>query len=89
MSRGPRRSYVTHRHGPAVPPASPLVRHGIALEAAGWHVVEVRPSGTNALALWCVTIERYDQAMTMTIRDAINPDVAIEDLLRYAQVDAK
>jgi hypothetical protein len=72
-----------------VPQVCPLVRHGIALEAAGWHVVEVRPSGTDELALWRVTIERYDQTMTMTVCDAINPDVAIEDLLRYAQVDAR
>lgn len=71
------------------PHVCPLVRHGIALKAAGWHIVEVRPSSTDALASWRVTIERYDQAMTMTVRDAVNPDHAIEDLLRYAQVDAR
>jgi len=71
------------------PHVCPLVRHGIALEAAGWYVVEVRPSSTDALALWRVTIERYDQAMTMTVRDEAKPDDAIADLLRYVQVDAR
>ena len=65
-----------------------LVRHGITLEAAGWHLVEVRPSGTDELALWRVTVERYDQAMAMSLRDAADPDAAIEELIRYAQVDA-
>jgi hypothetical protein len=68
--------------------ACALVHHAIALEAAGWHVTELRPSGTDELALWRVTIERYDQAMTMSVRDAVDPDAAIEELVRYAQVDA-
>ena len=67
---------------------SSLARHGIALEAAGWHVAELRPSGVDELALWRATIERYDGAMTMTVRDSIAPDAAIEELLRYAQADA-
>jgi hypothetical protein len=70
------------------PHACSIARHGIALEAAGWRVVELRPSGADELALWRVTIERYDGAMAMTVRDAISPDVAIEELLRYMQVDA-
>jgi hypothetical protein len=71
------------------PHGCPIVGHGLALAAAGWHIVEIRPSGTDALALWRVTIERYDQAMTMTLRDTIRPDVAIEELLRYGEVDAR
>ena len=70
------------------PQVCSLARHGIALESAGWHVIEVRPSATDALALWRVTIERYDRTMTMTLRDAISPDDAIEELLRYTQADA-
>jgi hypothetical protein len=66
-----------------------MASHGLALDAAGWKVIEVRPSSTAPLVLWRVTIERYDQAMTMTLRDTSNPDVAIEELLRYVQVDAR
>ena len=69
------------------PHVCPLVHHGIALKAAGWYVAQVRPSGTDELALWRVTIERYDQAMTMTLRDAACPDAAMEELLRYTQAD--
>ena len=61
----------------------------LALNVAGWKVTEVRPSSTAPLLFWRVTIERYDQAMTMTLRDAPNPDDAIEELLRYVQADAK
>jgi hypothetical protein len=60
----------------------------VALEAAGWHVVELRPSGTDELALWRVTIQRYDTNMTMTLQEA-DPDVALEELVRYVQVDAR
>jgi hypothetical protein len=60
----------------------------VALEAAGWHVVELRPSGTDELALWRVTIQRYDANMTMTLQEA-DPDVALEELVRYVQVDAR
>ena len=66
-----------------------MASQGLALDAAGWKIIEVRPSSTAPLVLWRVTIERYDQAMTMTLRDASNPDVAIEELLRHVQVDAR
>jgi hypothetical protein len=65
------------------------VHRGIALEAAGWHVIELRPSSTDELALWRVTIERFDQSITMTLRDAEDPDAAMEELVRYARVDAR
>jgi hypothetical protein len=66
----------------------PLVRHIVALEAMGWHVVGLRPSITgDEPALWHVTIERYDESASMTMTD-VDPDVALAELVRYAQADA-
>ena len=79
---------AAHSHDPA-PHHCLLVHHVLALRATDWHVIELRPSGTDELALWRVTIERYDQAMTMTLRDVEDPDAAIEELLRYVQADAR
>jgi hypothetical protein len=69
-------------------PARPLVRHCLALEAAGWHVTELRPHGITEPLLWRVTIERYDENLTMTIPEAADPEAALADLLRYVQADA-
>jgi hypothetical protein len=69
--------------------ARPHVRHCIALEAAGWHIIELRPSSTDDLALWRVTIERYDGNMTMTVPGEADPDAALEELVRHVQVDAR
>jgi hypothetical protein len=66
-----------------------LERNIIALEAMGWHVVELRPSRAGAVALWRVVIERYDKTMTMTFSHAADPDSAIAELVRYVQVDAR
>ncbi len=66
----------------------PLVRHIIALEAAGWHVIALRPrSCGDAPPLWRVTIERYDEGASMTLTEA-DPEVALAELVRYAQADA-
>jgi hypothetical protein len=70
------------------PHARSLVRHIVELEAAGWHVVELRPSTIgDAPALWRVTIERYDESAFMTMTEA-DPEVALAELVRYAQADA-
>ena len=75
------------RQAPAV---LPLVRHLVALEALGWRLVRLQPSGTGAAAeatLWRATIERYDEGVSMSVTEA-DPDVALGELLRYARVDA-
>ncbi len=70
------------------PNARPLVRHIVALEALGWHVVGLRPSSSgDEPALWRVTIERYDENASVTMLEA-DPDVALAELVRYAQADA-
>jgi hypothetical protein len=67
----------------------PLIHLITALEPVGWHVVEIRPSiGGGETILWRVTIERYDENVSMTVTDA-DPDVALAELARYAQADAK
>ena len=70
------------------PRALPLVRHILAIEAAGWHVVELRPNSTGELAVWHVKIERYDEDATMTLADG-DLEAALEELLRYVQVDVQ
>ena len=57
------------------------------LEAIGWRVTEIRPSIGDSLALWRVTIERVDLVAKMTVT-APDPDVALEELARYAASDA-
>jgi hypothetical protein len=57
-----------------------------ALEAIGWRVSELRPSIDREL--WHVTIERVDLVASMTVT-APDPDVALEELARYAAVDAQ
>ena len=65
-----------------------LVRHIVELEAAGWHVVGLRPRPCgDAPPLWRVTIERYDESATITLTEA-DPDAALAELVRYAQADA-
>lgn len=70
------------------PSALPLMRDILALEDVGWHIVELRPSSTDELALWRVKIERYDEHSTMTMTEA-DPGAALAELLRYVQVDAR
>ena len=41
----------------------------------------------HAPALWRVTIQRYDENASMTMVEA-DPDVALAELVRYAQADA-
>ena len=77
--RGPRASRDPH--------ARTLVHHIVELAAVGWHVVGLRPSRTEAPALWHVTIERFDESATMSIVEA-DPSVALAELVRYVQVDA-
>ncbi len=69
-------------------PACSIVCHVVALEALGWRVVGLRPSGTgDEPALWRVTIERYDESATMSVTDE-DPGVALAELIRYAHADA-
>jgi hypothetical protein len=70
------------------PDARLLVRHIIALEAIGWHVVALRPRTTgDEPPLWRVTIERYDQGVSITLTEA-DPETALAELVRYARADA-
>jgi hypothetical protein len=70
------------------PDASLLVRHVVALEAIGWHVVALRPRTTgDEPPLWRVTIERYDEGASITLIDA-DPEVALAELIRYVRADA-
>jgi hypothetical protein len=55
---GPRRSHAARRHGSAASPTQ-APRIPLALQGAGWHVTELRPSGTDEPILWRVTIERH------------------------------
>ncbi|HWO20379.1 MAG TPA: hypothetical protein VNO30_16535 [Kofleriaceae bacterium] len=93
-TRPPRRSRKVHaasRHG--AEPARAIRQLGTrthvvvieALEAIGWRVSELRPSIDREL--WHVTIERVDLVASMTAT-APDPDVALEELARYAAVDA-
>ena len=58
------------------------------LDAIGWRVTELRPSGGCELVLWHVTIERVDHVASMTAT-APDPDVALEELARYAATDGE
>lgn len=72
------------------PQACQFVRHIVALEAAGWHLVRLRPSNTGSeaeTALWRVTIARYDENASITVTEA-DPDDALAELVRYTQADA-
>lgn len=92
--RRPRKSHATGRHGAGAARASrrPEARARThvsviaALEAIGWRVTELRPSVDHAL--WHVTIGRVDQVASMTVT-APDPDVALEELARYAGTDAE
>ena len=64
------------------------VRDLVALQRAGWRVVEIRPdiiSGTGAL--WYTTIERCDGDVSITVT-AADFDDGLEELVRYAQAAA-
>lgn len=92
--RRPRKSHAANRHGDE--PARTLRRPALgarthvtvieALEAIGWRVTELRPSLDREQ--WYVTIERVDLVASMTVT-APDPDVALEELARYAAVDAQ
>jgi hypothetical protein len=95
-TRPPRRSRKAHaagRHGAervrAIRRLDPRARAHVvvieALEAIGWRVIELRPSIDREL--WHVTIERVDLVASMTAT-APDPDVALEELARYAAADA-
>ena len=77
------------KRGDLDPDARPLVRHILALDRAGWRVVEIRPDITGGGAeLWHTTVMRRDGDMSMTVT-AADPEVALSELLRYAQVDRR
>ncbi len=88
-----RGSHVTGRHGAARASrrsderGRPLVATLGALGALGWHVTEIRPD-RDASALWRVTITRYDGNLSFTLIEA-DPDVALEELARYAAADGE
>lgn len=73
---------------PAEPPPS-YVATLVELGTFGWHVTEIRPDigGVDAPMLWRVTIRRYDGYASITITEA-DPDAALDELARYAAVDA-
>lgn len=85
--------HVTDRHG--APRAiyrpdlqvRPHVATLVALGAIGWHVTEIRPD-RDAPVLWRVTITRYDGNLSITLAEA-DPDVALDELARYAAADAQ
>ena len=90
-----RKAHATGRHG-ATTRASrhlntlerPHVTTIVALGVSGWYVTEIRPDiSANEPVLWRVTIERYDQSMSITLTEA-DPDVALEELARYTAADA-
>jgi hypothetical protein len=65
----------------------PHVATLLELSALGWHVTEIRP-GRVAPVLWRVTIRRYDGHASITLTEA-DPDAALDELFRYAAVDAE
>jgi len=71
---------------PEEPP--PHVAMIIALAEIGWYVTEIRPS-VDAPVQWRVAIKRHDGALAIVVLDATDPDAALEELLRYAAVDAE
>jgi hypothetical protein len=46
------------------------------------------PTSADELAIFRVTIERYDEDLTMTLRNA-DLEAALEELLGYVQVDVR
>ena len=89
-----RSSHATGRHGARPgseirrpePKAQTHLSVIAALDAIGWRVTELRPSVDHAM--WRVTIERTDFAVTMSVT-AADPDVAFEELARYTATDAQ
>lgn len=63
----------------------PHVAAFLELSALGWHVAEIRPD-RSAPALWRVRIERYDGYASITVME-VDPDEALEELIRYAAID--
>ena len=59
----------------------------LELSAYGWRVTEIRPDRTEP-RLWRVTITRYDGYASITLTEA-DPDDALQELARYACVDAE
>jgi hypothetical protein len=50
--------------------------------------VGLRPSSTgDEPTLWRLTIQRHDENASITLIEA-DPDVALAELIRYAQADA-
>ena len=98
-TRRPPEPRALRRHGPTAsgenrpeplqePHSQPLVHHIVALAAAGWHVVELRPSlSSGQAALWHVAIARFDLAVKLSATEA-DPDAALAELARYASTDA-
>lgn len=92
-----RKPHATGRHGTTPTrairhldtPPRPCAATIIALGASGWHVTELRPDvpAADEPVLWRVTIERYDESMSITVTEA-DPEVGLEELARYAAVDA-
>jgi len=89
----PRRSRGSHTTGrPRVdrrldPKGRQHVAAIVALGGIGWRVTEIRPD-ISAPVLWHVTIERHDESASISVTEA-DPDVALEELARYAAADAE
>ena len=89
-----RKPHTTGRHGAALsairrpaPPVRPHVAMIEALDSFGWRVTEIRPASRQLPALWHVTVRRVDLVASMSVT-ATDPDVALEELARYAAADA-
>ena len=93
-SRRSRKTHTTNRHDTASehaldraePPSQLHTATIVALNKMGWRVTEIRPSLDPGARMWSVKIERIDFVATMTVT-APDPDVALEELSRYAATD--
>src|SRR5215212_12107268 len=92
--KSPSKSHALRRHRPkhslsARPPHEhPVVSHLVALDAAGWHVVEMRPEGScDDVPLWYVAITRFDLDTTISVWGG-ELGSALAELVRYASADA-
>jgi hypothetical protein len=64
------------------------MHHILALKRVGWRVVEIRPEPiASDVALWHTTITRLDGDASITVT-SVDLDDGIEELVRYAEVDA-
>jgi hypothetical protein len=78
-------SHEPNVHGPEATDPRPHVAVLLELAALGWYVTSIRPD-RDAPVLWHVVVERFDRNATISVTD-VDPDEALDELLRYASVD--